>query len=385
MKTFISSFAITAIFALANADETEVITGRKFNEIKRMPGHLKVQNYEKPLPYTYIDEEDLPEEFSWGDVNGTSYLTHSLNQHIPQYCGSCWAHGAVSALADRVKISRLGHPILPEPKKPKTTPRYYGDDINLSIQFILNCGGGIAGSCHGGYHTGVYELIQKKGFIPYDTCMPYMACSEESKEGICPHVDTTCEANNICRTCDTFGGMGGKCTDIDIFPNATVAEYGLIDNNDVHAIQAEIYARGPVAAVVNAEPIVSYRGGIFDDDSAARASNHIVSIVGWGKAKKSGKKYWIVRNSWGQYWGEMGFFRIAMGSNQLAIEAEIAWATPGHFTLRNFPCDEDGGNCSGNDEQETIMGTHFFEDPSQFAEYFKKTPALTAEQKLRRR
>ena len=85
-------------------------------------------------------------------------FTISLNQHIPQYCGSCWAHGALSSLGDRIKIARDGT----------------GDDINLSIQFILNCGTKDAGSCHGGYHTSTYEFIQKVGYVPYDTCQPYM-------------------------------------------------------------------------------------------------------------------------------------------------------------------------------------------------------------------
>jgi len=47
--------------------------------------------------------------------------------------------------------------------------------------------------------------------------------------GFCSSVDTSCSAANTCRTCDTFAGMGGKCAEIDIFPNATVSEYGLID------------------------------------------------------------------------------------------------------------------------------------------------------------
>ena len=54
-------------------------------------------------------------------------------------------------MADRIKIARNGE----------------GDDINLSIQFVLNCGGAIAGSCYGGMHTGAYQFIKEKGYIPF--------------------------------------------------------------------------------------------------------------------------------------------------------------------------------------------------------------------------
>jgi cathepsin X len=162
------------------------------------------------------------DNWDWRNIDGRSYTTHSLNQHIPQYCGSCeyskvpvavlfgtkvkflvlttlfihlsvkgWAHGALSSLADRIQVARNAT----------------GDEINLSIQYILNCATHQAGSCHGGSHTGVFEFVKEKGFVPYDTCQPYLACSSESTEGFCKYVDTSCTAVNTCKTCDTFGGM----------------------------------------------------------------------------------------------------------------------------------------------------------------------------------
>jgi cathepsin X len=318
-------------------------SAERFNEIKILEGHTQRENVLSPLPHTYVSSVALPEAFSWENVDGESYLTHSLNQHLPQYCGSCWAHGSISALGDRIKIARKGK----------------GDDINLSIQYILNCGAETAGSCHGGYHTGVYQLIQDMGYVPFDTCMPYIACSAESTEGFCPHVDTTCKKDNICRTCDTFGGMGGKCVEIDYFPNATVAEYGMIEY-DTDKIMTEIYTRGPVAATINAEPIVEYTGGVFADADADKGTNHIVSIVGWGMDETTGKKHWIVRNSWGHYWGEMGFIRVEMGQNILGLEGEVAWATPGSWTEVNFPCSESGDNCNEGNKG----GVQFYTDPS---------------------
>ncbi|KAJ9463790.1 Gut-specific cysteine proteinase [Diplonema papillatum] len=274
-----------------------------------------------PLPHTYVT--DVPASFTWGDVNGTSYLTKSLNQHIPQYCGSCWAHGAVSALGDRIKIARKAK----------------GIDVNLAVQHVLNCGN--AGSCHGGGAGAVYAWIKSnKDGIVYDTCNPYLACSSESEEGFCKDVDTTCKAENVCRTCSTFTADGGKCVAIAQFPNVTIAEHGIVYGAE--KIMAEIYARGPVAGGIDANQILNYQGGIAK--AKCGGIDHVISIVGFGT--DGATPYWIIRNSWGEYWGEMGYFRISRAEGEDACTSRSAyWATFQAFTEHNVPCDEDGSNC----------------------------------------
>jgi len=300
---------------------------KRFNEYKIMPGHDKRSVVLSAQPHEYVKTDTLPKTFVWSNVKGHNFLSKSLNQHIPQYCGSCWAHGAMSALADRIQIA---------------SGKHRAQDVNLAIQHILNCGTEIAGSCHGGSHTGAYQFVHDTGFVPFDTCLPYEACSAESTEGNCARGgDYTCTAMNTCRTCSTFAEFGGFCSALSTFPNATVAEYGMISGED--AIMAEIYARGPVSAGIDADGLRGYVGGIYSDTPDFEI-NHIVSIVGWGTAE-DGTKYWVVRNSWGQYWGEMGYFRIIRGVNSLGIEDEVAWATPGVWTHMNVACYEDGSNC----------------------------------------
>merc|ERR1712203_453622 len=80
-----------------------------------------------------------------------------------------------------------------------------------------------------------------------------------------------------------------------------------------------IFARGPISCGVNAGPLEDYTGGIVTGHRLGM-TDHVVSIVGWGTDAKVGK-YWIVRNSWGKYWGESGFFRVEMGKNSLRIES----------------------------------------------------------------
>jgi len=56
--------------------------------------------------------------------------------------------------------------------------------------------------------------------------------------------------------------------------------------------------------------------------------------------------------------------RLEAGKNLLGIEGEVAWATPGTFTVHNFPCSEDGKNCVIKDDQ-PVVATQVYQDPSQ--------------------
>lgn len=53
--------------------------------------------------------------------------------------------------------------------------------------------------------------------------------------------------------------------------------------------------------------------------------------------------------------------RLEAGKNLLGIEGEVAWATPGTFTVHNFPCSENGANCNKGG---SVVGTHHYIDPS---------------------
>merc|ERR1719217_331753 len=275
--------------------------------------------------------EEMPKELNWCDKDGVNYCTRSRNQHIPQYCGSCWAHGSVSALGDRIKIKRKAK----------------GIDINLSVQHILNCGN--VGSCHGGSVDGPYQWlhsISKKGAgISYDTSNPYMACSSESTEGICKGGDWTCKPENVARTCSTFPPEG-FCAGLDRYPNITISDYGSISGAD--AMMKEIYHRGPISCGVDANPLRTYTTGIATDKGDM--VDHVISVVGWGHDEEHGT-YWHVRNSWGEYWGELGYFRVKQGA--LLIEEQCSWATISDFTTTGSQCYEDGTNCKADGPKPT--------------------------------
>jgi cathepsin X len=67
----------------------------------------------------------------------------------------------------------------------------------------------------------------------------------------------------------------------------------------------------------------NYTSGIYSEHTGfLQRINHEISVVGYSKDQTTGDEYWIGRNSWGNYWGNMGFFYIKMHSDNLKIETD---------------------------------------------------------------
>jgi len=92
-----------------------------------------------------------------------------------------------------------------------------------------------------------------------------------------------------------------------------VDSYTYAKSGDIDMMKKAI-THQPIAAALNAssQSFMSYVSGVLDDESCpsgASEVNHSVTLVGYGN--EQGEDYWIVKNFWGQDWGESGYVRIA--------------------------------------------------------------------------
>jgi len=200
-----------ATFALIGA---VAFAGRKVDP--EMPCHKASGVRGPPRVHAPLEPvEDLPSQWEWGSVNGTNYLTNMRNQHVPQYCGSCWAHAATSSFSDRIKIARNAA----------------WPDINISPQVIISCEDKDL-VCHGGEPYNAYEWMANNE-VTDETCSIYMGRGLDNGQ--------TCSSMIKCRNCNP----GEACFVPDQYLVYNVDEYDVLEGEE--NMKQEIYQRGPIS------------------------------------------------------------------------------------------------------------------------------------------
>jgi len=241
--------------------------------LKRNEFHDKDSNY-----------DDMPKEHrGW-----MKYMFEARNQGS---CGSCYAVATIGMLESRLNILYEGQ---------------FND--RLSVQHILSCSVYNQG-CDGGYSYLALKFGNEVELVP-ESCFPYKRVT-----GNC---NDRCSVDNLNKVYKVknyryLGGSYGKCTEYEIMK--------------------DVLKNGPV--VVSFEPdylFMHYKSGIYmsqtttwltkgDQKPQWTKVDHSVVLVGWGFDEENKTKYWILQNSWGENWGEKGFFKMIRGIDHMGIES----------------------------------------------------------------
>jgi len=97
----------------------------------------------------------------------------------------------------------------------------------------------------------------------------------------------------------------------------SVANFSVV-SLDEDQIAANLVKNGPLAVAINAVFMQTYVGGVSCPYICPRRLDHGVLLVGYGAAgyspiRMKEKPYWIIKNSWGESWGEKGTIKSAGG------------------------------------------------------------------------
>ena len=190
-------------------------------------------------------------------------------------CGSCWAFSATGAIESAVALKKLSQVDATE-----------GDDklAEFSEQELVDCSRKQGnGGCDGGLPTNAFDYV-KKFKIGTEEEYPYEA-------------------------------VDGRCRRKSTKTRTSITSYTTMPKPSVDSL-LDLIDQKPVSVGFEVQDdFFNYTGGIYsnDDPDCGLELNHGVLAVGYVEVDDKTQSYYIVKNSWGEDWGEEGFFRMELG------------------------------------------------------------------------
>jgi len=216
-----------------------------------------------PTTVSGLNTNDIPTSIDWRTLGAVGPVK---NQGA---CGSCWSFSTTGDVE--------GSHFL------KT-----GKFVSLSEQDLVDCDHNGDQGCNGGLPTNAFESIIQAGGIESESDYPYK-------------------------------GIDGQCQFQKSKVAVTISNYTCVAP-DEEQIAAYLATNGPLSIGINANTLQFYFGGIvnpWDILCSPKHLDHGVLMVGYGV--EGNTPYWIVKNSWGEGWGEKGYFRIIRNKNKCGL------------------------------------------------------------------
>ncbi|GAB4837865.1 Probable cysteine protease rd19b [Ancistrocladus abbreviatus] len=115
---------------------------------------------------------------------------------------------------------------------------------------------------------------------------------------------------------------------------ASVANFSVV-SLDEEQIAANLVKNCPLSVAINAVFMQTYIGGVSCPYICSKRLDHGVLLVGYGSAgyspiRMKDKPYWIIKNSWGESWGENGYCKICRGRNICGVDSMVSTVAAVH-------------------------------------------------------